>query len=66
MDFEMYDDMTIEELYEELEDLHGAFHNECLWGAGAHTAADFNMHVQNATDILDRIDYVKELIGGAE
>lgn len=66
MNFEMYDGMTREQLYDELNDLHSAFNNESLWAAGSHTAADLNMHAQNAADILNRIEYVKELIGGAE
>lgn len=63
MDFEMYDDMTLEELCDELEDLRGAFNNECCWAAGSHTAADFNVHAQNAADILDRIGYIRDLLG---
>ena len=63
MDFECYDNMTLDELYAELNDLHGAFRNESLWAAGSHTAADLNMHAQNAADILNRIEYIRDLLG---
>ena len=63
MDFEMYDGMDEEELCDELNDLCGAFNNECCWAAGSHIAADFNMHAQNAADILDRIGYIRDLLG---
>lgn len=63
MDFECYDGMTIDELYAELNDLHEAFKNESLWAAGSRTPEDFNMHTQNAADILNRIGYVRDLLG---
>lgn len=63
MDFSCYDDMTLEQLYDELVDLCAAFNNESLWAAGSHTADNLNMHAQNAIDILNRIEYVRNLLG---
>ena len=63
MDFECYADMTLDELYAELNDLCEAFNNESCWAAGSRTAADLNMHAQNAVDILNRIEYVRDLLG---
>lgn len=62
MDFECYDDMTLEELYDERNELRAAINNEHIWAAGSHSVEDLNMHSQNITDMRIRINYITDLI----
>lgn len=62
MNFERYDNMTLEELEAEKRDLMGAINNENVWGLGAHTVAEFNMASSNMIELRQELDYVNALI----
>lgn len=62
MDFTCYDDMTLEELYDERNELRAAIDNEHIWAAGSHSVEDLNMHSQNITDMRIKINYITDLI----
>ena len=62
MDFSCYDDMTLEQLYDERNELSAAINNEHLWAKGSHSVEDLNMHAQNITDMRIRINYITDLI----
>lgn len=62
MDFTCYDDMTLEQLYDERNELRAAINNEHIWASGSHSVEDLNMHSQNITDMRIRINYITDLI----
>lgn len=62
MDFTCYDDMTLDELYDERDELYADINNENKWAFGSHTTEDLNMHMQNITDLRIRINYITDLI----
>lgn len=62
MDFTCYDDMTLDELYDERDELYKEINNENVWALGSHTAEDLNMHSQNIVNIRIRINYITDLI----
>lgn len=62
MDFTCYDDMTLEELYDERNELRAAINNEHMWAQGSHSVEDLNMHSQNIADLRIRINYITDLI----
>ena len=62
MDFTCYDDMTLEQLWDERLELNLAIANEHIWSAGSHSVEDLNMHSQNIADLRTRINYITDLI----
>ena len=63
MDFKMYDDMTIEELYEAKQDVYGAIQNEKFWmfGSAGDKEAEC-MHAENVDQLREELQYIFDLI----
>ena len=63
MDFECYDNMTVDELMVERDELYKEINNESIWALGSYrTASELNMHASNVANLQQRVEYVTDLI----
>ena len=63
MDFECYDNMTVEELMVERDKLLKEINNENSWALiRRRTTVELNMHASNVENLQQRVEYVTDLI----